>query len=293
MKSTVVVGYDQTPPSERALVQAAREAAWRGASLTVVHAYDRMPPTTPTTPVIPIPAGVEESIRHSAEQIANHGADLVRSRFPGMHIEAEAIPAGAAEALTTTARSADLLVVGNRGRGGFDGLLLGSVSLRAVTESCVPTMVVRGGHRDPHDAVLVAVDVEEPADELLDFAFTEASRRGSRLQALSVWDTTWAAEYAAGTDEIRHAAAQATADLDTALEAAVHLWHAKHPEVRAGHEVTDGIPAAVLTAATAHADLIVAGAHRHGDGRHGMRVGPVAHALLHHADCPVVIVPRD
>lgn len=34
---TVVVGYDQTPPSERALTQAAREAAWRGAALTVVQ----------------------------------------------------------------------------------------------------------------------------------------------------------------------------------------------------------------------------------------------------------------
>ncbi|NUR32080.1 MAG: universal stress protein [Catenulispora sp.] len=290
MKPTVVVGYDRTPHSERALVQAAREAAWRGASLTVVHAYNWMPPTTPMTYT---PASVEEAILHSAEEIADHGAELARSRFPGMHVQAKAISGSAAEALATTARGTELLVVGNRGRGGFTGLLLGSVSMRALTESCVPTMVVRGAHRDPHDAILVAVDVEEPADELLDFAFTEASRRGARLEAVTVWDMTWAAEYAGDTEEIRHAAAQATADLDAALEAVVRTWHAKHPDVRVSHHVLDGTPAAVLTAASAHADLVVAGARHHGDGRHGMRVGPIAHTLLHHADCPVVIVPRD
>lgn len=289
MKSTVVVGYDRTPHSERALVQAAREAAWRGASLTVVHAYNWMPPTTPMT--YP-PASVEQSILSSAEEIAEHGADVARSRFPGMHVEARAMSGSAAEVLTTTARGADLLVVGNRGRGGFAGLLLGSVSMRALTESCVPTMVVRGELRDPHDVILVAVDIDEPADELLDFAFTEASRRGARLEAVTVSDTTWATEYGE-SDEIRHAAAQAATDLDAALEAVVHIWHAKHPDVRVSHSVAGGTPAAVLTAATAHADLIVVGAHRHGDGRHGMRLGPIAHALAHHAECPVVVIPRD
>ena len=293
MKSTVVVGYDQTPPSERALVQAAREAAWRGGSLTVVHAFDWMTPRGPGTY---IPAGVEESISGIAQQIADHGAELVHSRFPNMPVEAKAIPGGAAEALTATARGAgpaDLLVVGNRGRGGFASLLLGSVSMRALSGSCVPTMVVRGEHRDPHDAVLVAVDVEEPADDLMRFAFDEAARRGARLEAVTVWDLSWAADYAGDTADIRRAAAAATADLDAALEALVHTWHGKYPDVRVSHRVADGVPAAVLTDATSHADLIVAGARRHGDGRHGMRIGPIAHALVHHAQCPVVVVPRD
>jgi hypothetical protein len=39
MKPTVVVGCDQTPPSERALIEAGREAAWRGAALTGVTAF--------------------------------------------------------------------------------------------------------------------------------------------------------------------------------------------------------------------------------------------------------------
>jgi len=287
---TVVVGYDQTPHSERALTQAAREAAWRGAALTVVHAFDWMPPTTPMTYV---PGSVEASIKQTAEKIAEHGASVARSLFPNLLVETKAAPGNAAEVLATAARDAELLIVGNRGRGGFAGLLLGSVSMRALTASCVPTMIVRGTHRDPHDVVLVAVDIEEPADDLMDFAFNEAARRGARLEAVNVWDLTWAAEYADNAEDIRRAAAQARVDLDAALEALVRTWHGKYPDVRVSHLVADGTPTAVLIDATSHADLIVAGARHHGDGRHGMRVGPVSHALALHADCPVVIVPRD
>lgn len=240
-----------------------------------------------------IPANVEVSILQTAETIAEHGASVARSLFPNLLVEAKAAPGYAAEVLATAARDAELLVVGNRGRGGFAGQLLGSVSMRALAASCVPTMVVRGAHRDPHDVVLVAVDIEQPADELMDFAFNEAARRGARLEAVNVWDMTWAAEFADNAAEIQRAAAQARVDLDAALEALVHTWHGKYPDVRVSHIVGDGTPAAVLIDATSHADLIVAGAHHHGGGRHGMRVGPISHTLALHADCPVVIVPRD
>ncbi|MFD0635046.1 universal stress protein [Catenulispora yoronensis] len=147
--------------------------------------------------------------------------------------------------------------------------MLGSVSMRALAESCVPTMVVRGAVRDAQDVVLVAVDIEDPADDLLDFAFTEAARRRARLEAVSVWNLSWAADYAGDTEEVRQAAERATEDLEAALEAVVRAWHAKHPDVRTSHRVLDGTPSAVLTAASSHADLIVAGARHHGEGGTG------------------------
>ena len=292
MQSTVVVGYDQTPHSERALVEAAREATWRGASLVVVNAYafTSMPTATPV-PYVPI--AHNETIQQVAAEIAEHGAEIVRSRFPAVPVESKVFSGVPGYSLATAARAADLLVVGNRGRGGFAGLLLGSVSMRALTESCVPTMVVRGQERDPQGVVLAAVDIEQPADDLLDFAFAEASRRGARLEAVTAWDMSWAADYAGDSEEVRRATDQATADLDAALDALVHTWSAKYPDVQATHRVADGTPPAVLTEASRHADLLVVGARHHGDGRHGMRVGPVGHSVLHHADCPVVVVPRD
>jgi nucleotide-binding universal stress UspA family protein len=304
MRPTVVVGFDRTPSSEQALVEAGREAAWRGASVTVVHAFHWVPSPTPMTYT---PPRVEESLRQAAAETADFGADLLRHRYPGMPVEAKAVPGAPFAVLVEAAQDAELLVVGNRGRGGFTGLLLGSVSSRTVVHAPCPVMVVRGEYgvdgehgehgeprepREPRDTIVAAIDIEDPADELLDFAFAEASRRSARLRVISAWDIAGAAAYAGDTEQVRHAARQALSDVQTALRNLFQPWQAKYPDVRVQAEAVDGSPGAVLTEATAQADLIMAGAHRHGGGRPGVRVGPIAHALLEHAKCPVVIVPR-
>lgn len=283
----VVVGYDHTPSSERTLAEAGREADRRGASLTVVHAFHRIP-TAPA--VTHTPPRVEESVKDAAEEIASLGADFIRYRHPGMTVH-EKVAAGApADILAAAALDADLLVVGDRGRGGFSDLLLGSVSLRTVAHATCPVMVVRGGGHDPRGTVIAAIDIEDPAEELLDFAFAEASARSARLKVLGVWDSSWAV-YVCDDDQVRRASEQAVAAVETALKQLIAPWQAKYPGVRVDVEAGDGSPSAILTSATASADLIVAGAHRHGRGR-GMRVGPIAHTLLQHAECSVAIVPR-
>ena len=170
--------------------------------------------------------------------------------------------------------------------------MLGSVSLRTLTHTSCPTMVVRGAEHPAHDVVLVAIDLEDPADAMLNFAFAEAGRRSALLRAVSAWDMSWARWYYPDTEEVRKACAQAVAKAGTLLDRKLYTWRAQYPEVRIEPEVVDGAPGAVLTAAAEQADLVVAGAHRLGDGYDGLRLGPVAHTLLHHADCPVVIVPR-
>jgi nucleotide-binding universal stress UspA family protein len=289
MQSTVVVGYDHMPPSERALLEAAREAAWRGAALTVVTAFQWL---TPTPPMTFSPLDMEASVGKSAAEIAEHGADVARSRYPGMTVTAVAEDGPAAATLAAAARSAELLVVGNRGRGGFAGLLLGSVSVRALSDSSVPTMVVRGSERGPRDLVVAAVDVEDPGDTTLEFAFAEASRRGARLEVLNAWDMPWFLEDTQRAVDFDGVFRQAVADRDADLKAVALAWQAGFPDVRVTERVVDGSPAAVLVEASRRADLVVVGAHRRSDGRPGMRVGPVAHSLAHHADCPVVVVPR-
>lgn len=288
MTSTVVVGYDQTPSSKRALLLAAREAAWRGAALTVVNAFQWI---SSVPPMAFAASDVQDSVRDAAVAVADHGTAIARAAFPSVPVHTLAADGPAADVLATASRGADLLVLGNRGRGGFAGLLLGSVSMRALAGSCVPTLVVRGTDREPTGLVVAAVDVEQPVRDVLEFAFTEASRRGARLEVVHVWDMTWAVENAGAAEEVEAAAKQATADLDAVLEGAVHAWQARFPDVRATRRVADGTPSAVLAEASQHADLVIAGARRHPDGQHGLRVGPVAHALLHHADCTVAVVP--
>ena len=63
---------------------------------------------------------------------------------PEVAVEALAVEGRVAHALVQAAKGADLLVVGNRGRGGFGGVLLGSVSFHCVSHAPCPVVVVRG-----------------------------------------------------------------------------------------------------------------------------------------------------
>ena len=290
MNSSVVVGYDQSPSGDRALAQAGREAAWRDTSVTVVNAFHWM---VVARPGIYFPLDVEASLKDAADKVAADGVDWLRHRYPGMTVDSAVIAGSAADALAESSRDAGLLVLGNRGRGGFTGLLLGSVSMRTLTMASCPTLIVRGRPRGALDTVVLALDVEDPGEELMDFAFAEASLRGAKLKVVNAWDLGQAGTDGPETaDGLDTAKKHALADLRSALGRQLNPWHAKHPDVHLVVTVMDGTPSAVLTGLSDSTDLLIAGAHRRGDGHPGMRPGPIVHTLLHHADCPVVVVPR-
>jgi nucleotide-binding universal stress UspA family protein len=289
MISTVVVGYDQSPSSNRALAQAGREAAWRNALVTVVNAFHGII----ASPAGYFPLDVGASMKEAADHIAAAGVGWLRQRYPGMAVDSAVTAGPTADALAEASRNADLLVLGNRGHGGFAGLLLGSVSMRTLTLASCPTMIVRGTPRKLTDTVLLALDVEDPGEELMDFAFAEAAARDARLIAVTAWDLGWTeAAHPDTADDLNTAEKHTAADIRSAMEEQLNPRHAKHPDVYLAVEAMDGAASAVLTGLTKNADLIVAGAHRRGDGHLGMRPGPIVHTLLRHADSPVVVVPR-
>ena len=74
MRTTVVVGYDRTLPSGRALLEAGREAAYRDADVTVVHV--RRPDTAAR--------GTGAAEREASAPIASFGAGVLRHRYPGL-----------------------------------------------------------------------------------------------------------------------------------------------------------------------------------------------------------------
>ena len=295
MKRTIVIGYDQSPSADRALAQAGREAAWRDAAVTVVTGYHAV---AVVSPMGYMPVDYQSTVKDIAGKIAGDGVQWLRNRYPGMPVDSAVIAGPTADALAEASRDADLLVLGNRGRGGFSGLLLGSVSMRTLTLASCPTMIVRGKPREPADSIVLALDIEDAADEVVEFAFAQAALRGARLRAVNVWDLDWdgSADQDStdqdSADDLDTAKAQAVTDIRKTMETRLNPWQTKYPAVRLAVEVADGTPSAVLTDLTEDADLIVVGAHRRGDGHLGMRPGPIAHTLLHHADCPVAVVPR-
>ena len=289
MKATVVVGYDQTPHSEVALEQAAREAAMRGATLNVVTAF-HLPESSGLAPSVQV-ADPQDSARKTAEAVAQHGVDRVRDRHPQVQAVPYALVGPAGKIVAQAAHSADLLVLGSRGHGGFTGLQVGSTSMRALADACCPVLVVRNEPESTHDRIVAAVDIDEYCEPVLDFAFAEASRRGVRITVIHVWDEPWIVAYGRQDPGIADDIALIEREREDRLSALIRHVQRRYPTVQPFHQVATGAAGRLLVEAAARADLIVTGARRHGAGRHGMQIGPVTQTLLHHAACPVAVVP--
>lgn len=288
MNTVVAVGYDHALPAEQALELAGREAARRGASLAVITAYHWL---TPPGPDSLTSSDTEATARKAAEEIAQQGAARARQRHPEVSVEARAVAGYAGKVLAAASHEADLLVVGNRGTGGFQGMLLGSTSLRTLAESCCPVIVARGNVLDAHHRIVAAVDIDENCEEVLAFAFDEASRRGAGLTVIHVWDEPWIAAYGQQDPGIADDVARIQREREDRLAAIVRSAHSRYPETHPFHQLAVGSAAGLLVDATRRADLLVTGARRHGEGRHGMLLGPVSQTLLQHAECPVAVVP--
>jgi len=149
--STIVVGVDDSAGARRALEFALEEARLRDASLKVVYAWLLPLPVVIPGPVlagIPVESGpaLEEEIEQ-ARQSAERLLEAVIEQLPteGVRIERLAVEGQPAKALLDTAADADLLVVGSRGRGGFKGLVMGSVSQQCANHAPCPVVIVPAG----------------------------------------------------------------------------------------------------------------------------------------------------
>ncbi|WP_213456966.1 universal stress protein [Rhizomonospora bruguierae] len=136
----VIAGVDHSEQSHLALDFAAEQAAARGVPLHVLRAW------TPPSPRRSVgdPDAVERDLaaeRAAVEQLVAP----YRSKYPQVTITVEVVADRPARALLAAARHAGLVAVGSRGRGGFTGLLLGSVSQQLLHHAPCPVAVVRGG----------------------------------------------------------------------------------------------------------------------------------------------------
>jgi nucleotide-binding universal stress UspA family protein len=153
--------------------------------------------------------------------------------------------------------------------------------------------VVRGSAKDSCQRVMIGVDVGTPATgpEALAFAFEEAARRDADVYAFYAWEDP-AVLYAYGSQIFMHEQREAALKrYREALADVLAPWQERYPDVRVTSEALAGVPAPLLVEATGLADLVVIGG-RARDGGDGMRVGAIAHTVLHHAHCPVAVVPE-
>ncbi|MEU3252919.1 universal stress protein [Streptomyces sp. NPDC006997] len=141
----VVLGVDGSRAGERAVDFAFAEAELRKAPLLALHAWTtwNAPLPAPQDPATPY-ANPPGALAAEEERLLYEAVAGRKERYPGVVVEHRIVHGGTRESLIEVSRSAQLLVVGSRGRGGFTGLLLGSVSQAVLHHAHCPVAVVRG-----------------------------------------------------------------------------------------------------------------------------------------------------
>jgi nucleotide-binding universal stress UspA family protein len=196
----------------------------------------------------------------------------------------------AARALLEQSATADLLVVGARGLGGFKSLLLGSVSTQCLHHARCPVTVVRPGTdpvRHVTERIVVGIDGSPTAQRALRWALDLARQDHAEVEVVHAWQPAVIGGPLTPVlvdAKVWNDAAERTLDQTIAAEdtTGVHL----------ARTLSCGSAAAALIDAAHDADLVVVGSRGRG-GFTGMLLGSVSHQVAHHAPCPLVVVPPE
>jgi nucleotide-binding universal stress UspA family protein len=137
-KGRIVVGIDGSPAAQAALSWAIDEARLRGLGLRIIYAFPALVSYFGTTAHEYYPQ-VEAEARKVFEQALAEAPSM-----DGLDVERTLEPGNPAQVLVEASHGASMLVVGARGRGGFRGVVMGSVSWHAVHQAHCPVLVVRG-----------------------------------------------------------------------------------------------------------------------------------------------------
>ena len=285
----IVVGVDGSEQAEGVLRWAAEEASLRGVPLNIATAY-----TIPVFAASSMDAGYatldDEAIREGAEEVAKEARESVD--IPGLEVRTLVESGDAAGVLLDLSAQADLVVVGSRGRGGFVGRLLGSVSSALPAHAKCPTVVVplppaEGQPAVRRDLVVVGVDGSERARRAVLVAAEQARRLGVPLRVVcSVPPISGSLAWMPATVDQEEVLADVRHALDNGL-----LWLSSHfPGLRLESEVIEGSPVETLIRESATSLLLVTGSRGRG-GFTGMLLGSTSQGVLHHAKGPVMVVP--
>jgi nucleotide-binding universal stress UspA family protein len=284
----VVVGVDGSPHSLDAVDTAAAEAASRGRPLRIVHAL--VWPTIHT----PLPPGVthapDSAFRAQAETYLEEAVAVATKAAPEVTVTAEVVTGAPVPVLLRETRHADLLVLGDRGLGGFTGLLVGSVAVQTATYGRCPVLVVRGERR-PFGPVVVGVDGSAVSAAAIRFAADEAARRGAALVAVHAWH----APAVTGPGDMMplvYDPELVAVEEGRVLAESVAGLRERYPDVPVRREVVEGPARRVLADRSYDAQLVVVGDRGHG-GFAGLLLGSVSQHLIYHAGCPVAVVRGD
>ncbi|KAF2776435.1 universal stress protein [Streptomyces sp. OM5714] len=298
MTRTITVGIDGSPESHAAAEWAAREAGLRDLPVRLLHVWEPVPAPMAEDPILGT-----ETHQYWTEHVPRRMGEGLRLRHPGVEVSCDQRSGPPANTLVEAVDEAELLVLGSRALSGLGGYLVGSVGQSVIAHTEIPVVLVRAGEMaaDEHvmdpagipsaatafRPVVVGIDIDDPDDDVLAFAFEEAQRRRTALHVVSGWQLPPHYPYmpAAGSVPDEGVARRKAADLTRVILP----WRQKYPDVEVVEVSRSGSPARHLVDVAHDASLVVVG-RRIRRNPLGAHVGAVTHAVLHHATAPVAVV---
>jgi nucleotide-binding universal stress UspA family protein len=287
----IIAGTDGSEESLAAVGWAAAEALRRRLPLSIVHVVDPRH-DHPAAHAQPLPHDLAGRLRHDLHRARSALAKASRraaEAAPGVDLRTAAVFGRADQVLTALTARASLLAIGKRGAGGFSGLRLGSVALSLACGAGCPVVFAPVGTGPVVGEIVVGIDDCDEATAALGFGFGEADVRGARLTALHIWTQPQAGRLDAYHDwvlsvgPVNHEAAALLAEQ-------VAPWRDKYPDVVVTESTVHGHPGRALAMASRAADLVVVGGCRNGLAS-VPGLGQLGYAMLHHAQCPVALIP--
>ncbi|NLG55105.1 MAG: universal stress protein [Rhodococcus sp.] len=286
----IVVAVDGSESSSTAVVWAAKAAAATALPLkivTVVH----VPAFYYSEPYLA--ASFREELEATAKARLASAAVLAQQSVEGpIEIITERHEGKVSRVLIELSESAHFVAAGPRGHGELTGLLVGSVTSSLASHAQCPVAVVRGrtldGAPPSEGPIVVGVDGSECSHAAVEVAFAHASAVGAPLVAVNVWSDVSVQPSLGATPEDPLWSSIQEAE-EAVLSESLAGFQERYPDVVVERVVARDRPVRVLSDYAEAAQLIVVGSRGRG-GFKGMLLGSTSNALLHSADCPVLIV---
>lgn len=280
----VVVGVDELIDNDLALHWAIREAVAAGRPLRVLNAYGSVLTSSGS------PAGYADTevahLRQVAEDLVHRTVRQARTIAPELEVTGIAEAGDPRRNLIAASDSASVIVLGSRNLPALSATLIGSVGCGVAAGAHCAVVVVRKapGPAVEGAGVVVGVDGAEVSEDALGFAFDHASTHALPLRAVMCWHRDPLASIGVRPEHEPPERARLL------LAEALAGWQEKYPDVITQASIVRDHPVSgLVVAARGQKLLVVATKHRH--AVIDTILGSVTQGVLHHATCPVAVVP--
>jgi len=285
----IVVGVDDSPASNAAISWATRKAIERHLPLTLVHAVNSFAVTWPQAPeTADLVTWEQVTGRRILDQASKVAHDSNSDDRP-LDIDTKLCLERPAPTLIGLSKRAELVVVGNRGRGALARHVLGSISASLVTHAHCPVAVIRATAAAWPDhaqaPVVLGTDGSASSDLATDIAFEEASRSRACLIAVHAWTDFLVEEFPRLDWSVVEAEAQRRMIENLAG------WRKLYPEVTVHLHVVRDRPAHAVVEEARSAQLVVIGSHGRGAVARTL-LGSVSNAVVQAVQVPVIVARR-